>query len=116
MTQTYKELKMNLKETDNYVIKFNEFCIEEEIHDCFKKLLSSKSKNKFELFEKRISKKTAKYVRRQTVHMSQVIFTLYGHTYTKLRAEYVNHFSEDELSKIPRFQFQIGGQYAYVLD
>lgn len=107
---------MNLNEADNYVIKFNESCIEEEIRDCFNKLLSSKSKNKFELFKKRICKKTAMYVRRQAVHMMSVIFTLYGHTYTKLRAEYVNHFSEDELSKIPRFQFQCGGQYAYVLD
>jgi hypothetical protein len=115
MNQNEKFNNLKTVSLDDPVLKFNQECIEEEIHNCFEKLLSSKSEKRFETFEKRINKKTSAYIKLQTMHMMPIIASLYGEIYSKLREEYSSQFNEEELLKVPRFNLDpISGQYFYV--
>jgi hypothetical protein len=103
---------MKLNEDDDFVTKFNKHIIKGEINECFEKLMSSKSKNRFDIFFKRVDKNTSSYVRMQHFSCQSFIVRLYTETYTKLRSEYANQFSEDDLLRIPKVVW-VGGQYFY---
>jgi hypothetical protein len=105
---------MAIIESDDPFTKFNIYLVENEIRECFDKLISSKSKKRFKTFENRIDTKTAKRISMQTIYMAGVFISLYLEIYTKLRSEYSSNFSEEELLKVPRFVLDpISGQYFY---
>ena len=105
---------MAVIESDDPFTRFNISQVENEIRECFDKLISSKSKTRFKTFANRVDTKTAKRISMQTMYMTGVFISLFHEIYTKLRIEYSSNFSEEELLKVPRFVLdRISGQYFY---